>query len=50
MMSNAQLCRFPDRFTVEYVRTFPHLIERHAERMNVYREHIRAALPPAGVA
>jgi uncharacterized protein YndB with AHSA1/START domain len=28
MMSDAQLCRFPDRFTVEYVRTFPHPIER----------------------
>jgi len=27
-MSDTQLCRFPDRFTVEYVRTFPHPIER----------------------
>jgi uncharacterized protein YndB with AHSA1/START domain len=27
-MSRAELCRFPDRFTVEYVRTFPHPIER----------------------
>jgi len=27
-MSGAEVCRFPDRFTVEYVRTFPHPIER----------------------
>ncbi|HLI66221.1 MAG TPA: SRPBCC domain-containing protein [Caulobacteraceae bacterium] len=27
-MSQTELCRFPDRFTVEYVRTFPHPIER----------------------
>lgn len=27
-MSNADLCRFIDRYTVEYVRTYPHPIER----------------------
>jgi uncharacterized protein YndB with AHSA1/START domain len=27
-MIETQLCSFPDRFTVEYVRTFPHPIER----------------------
>jgi hypothetical protein len=54
MISDAQLCRFPDRFTVEYVRTFAHPIERvwrehHAARIRVDREHIRASLPPAKV-
>ena len=27
-MIETQLCHFPDRFTVEYVRTFPHPLER----------------------
>jgi uncharacterized protein YndB with AHSA1/START domain len=27
-MIETQLCRFPDRFTVEYVRIYPHPIER----------------------
>lgn len=44
-MSATELCRFPDRFTVEYVRVFPHPIERVWRALTDPREMSLWAMP-----